>query len=63
MEDANFTPDSKSNPKNVVANYGGIALLSILFKTFEKCVNARLYSHMETILCHDQRGFKNQDRV
>ena len=57
-KDSNFTPVSKSYSKNVVTNYRGIALFSILSKTFEKCVNARLYSHMEDILSHDRHGFR-----
>ena len=57
-KDANFTPVSKSDPKNVVTNYRGIALLSILSKTFEKCINTRLYSHVKGILSHNQHGFR-----
>ena len=57
-KDANFTPVTKSNPKNVVTNYRGIALLSILSKTFERCINVKLYSHVEDILSHNQHGFR-----
>ena len=57
-KDANFTPVSKSDPKNVVTNYRGIALLSILSKTFEKCIKTRLYSHVKGILSHNQHGFR-----
>ena len=45
-------------PKNVVTNYRGIALLSILSKPFEKCINTRLYSHVESSLSHNQHGVR-----
>ncbi len=62
-KDANFTPVTKSNPKNVVTNYRGIALLSILSKTFERCINAKLYSHVEDILSIINMVLENQDRA
>ena len=57
---SHLTPVFKSGPKDVVTNYRGISLLSIMSKGLERCVHTHIYSHVEDLLHPDQHAFRKQ---
>ena len=58
-KDANLTPVHKSGSKNLVNNYRGIALLSVVSKVLERCVFPRIYNHVVPHLNSLQHGFRH----
>ena len=57
-KDSNLTPVFKSGQNDVVTNYRGISLLSILSKGLERGVHTRVYNHVEDLLHPDQHAFR-----
>ena len=57
-KDSNLTPIFKSGQKDVIANYGGIALLPILSEVLERCVHSRILNLIEPYLSPSQHGFR-----
>lgn len=57
-KDSNLTPVFKSGQKDVVTNYRGISLLSIMSKRLERCVHTHIYSHVEDLLYPEQHAFR-----
>ena len=57
---SHLTPVFKSGQKDVVTNYRGISLLSIMSKGLERCVHTHIYSHVEDLLHPDQHAFRKQ---
>ena len=49
-KDSNLTPVFKSGQKDVITNYRGISLLSIMSKVLERCVHTRIYNHVVDLL-------------
>ena len=59
-KDCNLTPVFKTDQKDIVSNYRGIALLSILSKVLERQVHSRLYLHVSEMLYFHQHAFRKQ---
>ena len=59
-KDCNLTRVFKSDQKDVVSNYRGIALLPIPCKVLERQVPTRLYQHVSGFLYSQQHGFRKQ---
>ena len=59
-KDCNLTPVFKSDQKDVVSNYRGIALLPLLSKVLETQVHKKLYQHVSGLLYTQQHGFRKQ---
>ena len=57
-KDCNLTPVHKSDHKDIVTNYRGIALLSIISKALERCVHTRIYDHVQDLLYNLQHAFR-----
>lgn len=57
-KDSNLTPVFKSGQKDVITNYRGISLLSIMSKGLERCVHTHIYSHVEDLLHPEQHAFR-----
>ena len=55
-----LTPVFKSDQKDVVSSYLGIALLPIVSKVLERQVHTRLYQQVSRLLYCQQHGFRKQ---
>ena len=54
---ANVTPVFKKDDRTLASNYRPISLLSIISKTFERCVYNHCYPHISRRFYHLQHGF------
>jgi hypothetical protein len=54
---ANVTPVFKKDDPTLASNYRPISLLSIISKTFERCVYNHCYPHLSPRFYHIQHGF------
>ena len=58
-KDSNLTtPVFKSGQKDVITNYRGMSLLSIMSKVLERCVDTYIYNHVVDLLHPDQHAFR-----
>ena len=51
---ANLDPVFKSDDKEIVDNYRGISLLSVVSKVLQKCIFSRVFPFFQTKLYHLQ---------
>ena len=56
-KDSNLTPVFKSGQNDVVTNYRGISLLSILSKGLERGVHTSVYNHVKDLFHPNQHAF------
>ena len=59
-KDSKLTPVFKSGQKDVITNYRGISLLSIMSKVLERCVHTHIYNHVVDLPHPDQHAFRKQ---
>ena len=55
---ANLDPVFKSDDKEIVDNYRGISLLSVVSKVLQKCIFSRVFPFFQTKLYHLQDSWK-----
>lgn len=62
-KDCNITPILKSDKKDIVSNWHGIALLPTLSKVLETKTHTRLYTNMFQDFCTPNRTELGRDHV